>query len=97
MALIFLNNNPNLEIAGIKTHTWTKRPYINLSEREYLNIFGNINDGSPTRHDINADRLSALDFTFASPNLGIVGHPEPERKFCWHFLVHFGIYANSVP
>ena len=29
-----------------------------------------LNDGSPTRHDINADRLSALDLTFASPNLG---------------------------
>ena len=29
-----------------------------------------LNDGSPTRQDINADGLSALDLTFASPNLG---------------------------
>ena len=26
----------------------------------------------------------------------IVGHPEPEKKFCWHFWVHFGIHAKSV-
>ena len=26
----------------------------------------------------------------------LVGHPEPEKKLL-AFLVHFGIYANSVP
>ena len=116
------NDNPNIEIAGVKIHgpkdsttivdLYKPDGHSLVSEIEYSNIFRNINeniillgdfnvhnrlwepnctiddapskeivqfintkglvllnDGSPTRHDINEGRLSALDLTFVSPNL----------------------------
>ena len=27
----------------------------------------------------------------------VVGNPKSQKKFCWHFWVHFGIHAKRVP
>ena len=40
--------------------------------------------------------LSNLNHDFKSFVNILDGNPEHEKKFCWHFWVHFGIHAQSV-
>ena len=75
---VFRNINENIILLGdFNAHNRLWEPHCtidNAPSKEIIQFINNkglvlLNDGSPTRHDINAGRLSALDLTFASPNL----------------------------